>query len=267
MKVLENVEGDRRAVKGMPLLARLDGRAFHTFTQNLPRPFDQRLTDLMIGTTKFLVEETGAMLGYTQSDEISLAWFLPVGSESQYMFDGRYQKLCSILAAYATGYFVHNLASMLPEKAGQIPLFDCRVWQVPQLEDAYDAFDWREKDAVKNSITMAASAYFSHKQLQGVNGLAKKEMLRSVGVEYNEMPAFFRRGTYVQRVWTTRPLTEDEMACIPEQHRPTGPVERSEVTTVELPEVYQRREIAKGDLVKLFFPSVFTQKKRKKEAL
>lgn len=267
MKVLESIEGDRRAVKGMPLLARLDGRAFHTFTQNLQRPFDQRLTHLMVGTTKFLVEETGAMLGYTQSDEISLAWFLPEGSESQYMFDGRFQKLCSILAAYATGYFVHNLASMIPEKAGQIPLFDCRVWQVPQLEDAYDAFDWREKDAVKNSITMAASAYFSHKQLHGVNGSDKREMLRSVGVEYNDMPAFFRRGTYVQRVWTMRPLSDDEMACIPEQHRPSGPVERSEVVSVSLPEVHQRREMEKGDLVKLFFPSVFTQKKKKKEAL
>ena len=114
---------------------------------------------------------------------------------------------------------------------------------------------------------MAASAYFSHKQLHGVNGADKREMLRSVGVEYNEMPAFFRRGTYVQRVWTTRPLTDDEMACIPEQHRPTGPVERSEVVTVSLPEVHERREMTKGDLVKLFFPSVFAQKKRKKEAL
>lgn len=265
MKMFENVESERRAVKGRPLCARLDGRSFHTFTANLQRPFDIRLTNLMVATTKFLVEETQALLGYTQSDEISLAWYLPEGSESQYLFDGRYQKLASILSAYATGYFVHNLAEMLPEKAGQIPLFDCRVWQVPTLEDAYDVFYWRESDAIKNSITMAASAYFSHKSLHGVNGQTKKEMLRSVGVEYASLPAFFRRGTYVQRVRTNRPLTQNEMDCIPEDYRPVGPVERSEVMTVDLPETLQRFGMSKDDALKLFFPSVFEQKKRKKE--
>jgi tRNA(His) guanylyltransferase len=253
MKAFENVESDRRAVKGQPLCARLDGRSFHTFTQNLQRPFDERLTRLMIDTTKYLVDETQAMLGYTQSDEISLAWYLPEGSESQYLFDGRFQKLASILSAYATGYFVHNLEQgVIPEKVGQIPLFDCRVWQVPTLQDAYETFLWREKDAVKNSITMAASAFYSHKELQGVGSLEKKERLRSLGHPYEKMPSSFRRGTYVQRMKTKRMLTNNELCEIPENYWPAGPVERSVVCEVGLPEIGNRE-----NAVKIFFPSSF----------
>lgn len=256
MKAYENVESDRRAVLGQPLCARLDGRSFHTFTQGLGRPYDNRLTDLMVATTKHLVEETQAVLGYTQSDEISLMWYIPEGSCSQYLFDGRFQKLASILSAYASSYFVYNLASMIPEKAGQIPLFDCRVWQVPSLEEGYETFLWREKDAVKNAITMAASAHFSHKDLQGINGATKKEMLSGVGYPFEIMPARFRRGSYVQRVKTERMLTVDELAFIPEKHRPAGPIERSEVKIVDLPEIGKRGD----DYLKVFFPSLFVKK-------
>ena len=262
MKAFENVESDRRAVLGQPLCARLDGRSFHTFTEGLERPYDRRLTNLMVATTKYLVEETQAVLGYTQSDEISLAWYLPEGSESQYLFDGRFQKLASILSAYATGFFVHQLErGVITEKCGQIPLFDCRVWQVPTLWDAYETFLWREKDAIKNSITMAASAFFSHKDLHGVNGTTKKDMLRDIGAPYESMPVSFRRGSYVQRVKTTRTLTADELMFIPEKHRPVGPIERTDIQVVQLPEIGNRGE----DPLKLFFPTVFDKKKHKND--
>lgn len=264
MKAFENVESDRRAVLGQPLCARLDGRSFHSFTHGLDRPYDVRLTALMIETTKYLVEETQAVLGYTQSDEISLMWYLPEGSESQYLFDGRFQKLSSILSAYATGFFVYQLDhGAILGKEGQIPLFDCRVWQVPTLTDAYENFLWREKDAVKNSITMAASTHFSHKTLHGVSGAEKKEMLRWVGDPYETRPPEFRRGTFVQRVRTEHMLTPDELMMIPEKYRPVGPVERTEVKVVDLPEIGNRGE----DPVKLFFPMIFDKKKVKKETI
>ena len=258
MKAFENIESDRRAVIGQPLCARLDGRSFHTFTEGLDRPYDNRLTDLMIATTKYLVEETQAVLGYTQSDEISLMWYLPEGSCSQYLFDGRFQKLASILSAYATGRFVQGLErGAIPEKTGQIPIFDCRVWQVPTLNEGYETFLWREKDAIKNSITMAASAHYSHKVLQGVNGATKKDMLCEIGHPYETMPARFRRGSYVQRIKTERLLTMDELMFIPEKFRPAGPVERTDVRIMDLPEIGNRGE----DPVKLFFPIVFDKKK------
>ena len=184
-------------------------------------------------------------------------WYMPEDSESQYLFDGRFQKLASTLAAYATGRFKHGLErGVIPERAGQIPLFDCRVWQVPTLYDAYETFLWREKDAVKNAITMAASAHFSHKDLQGVNGATKKEMLRDIGYPFEMMPLRFRRGSYVQRVKVERMLNDAELAVIPKAHWPTAPVMRTEIKVVNLPEIGSRGD----DPVKIFFPSVFDKK-------
>lgn len=256
MKAFEGIESNRRAVKGQPLCARLDGRSFHRFTQGLRRPYDIGLSSLMIDTTKHLVEETQALIGYTQSDEISLVWYVPEESCSQYLFDGRFQKLASILSAYATGFFVSKLSTAIPEKSGQIPLFDCRVWQVPSLIEAYETLYWREKDAIKNSITMAASAHYSHKQLQGVNGVTKKDMLQKIDHPYETMPAFFRRGTYVQRVTVERMLTDEEKFGIPEQYWPTGPVARTDVKIVYLPEIGDPARATYDASLKLFFPGV-----------
>jgi tRNA(His) 5'-end guanylyltransferase len=243
MKAFEGVESQRAAVRGKPLLARLDGRAFSTFTTGLRKPYDQRLIDLMVNTTKYLVEETNALLGYTQSDEISLAWYVPEGSLSEYMFNGKYQKIVSTLAALCTGYFIENLAAALPEKARKRPTFDARVWQVDTFEDMYDTFLWREKDAVKNSITLAALGKFSHKQLQGVNGQVKKEMLREIGAPWEEMPEQFRRGTYLRRETIFKELDAETLAKIPEGKRPTGPVQRSVVEIVKgLPNLTVSRE-------------------------
>jgi len=251
MKALEMVEGDRRAVKGMPLIARLDGRAFHTFTKGLKRPFDQKLTQLMQETTRYLTEETNSLIGYTQSDEITLVWFLPADEERQrgtekpkknagstYLFDGRYQKMCSILSAMATGHFNRMLPTFLPEKAGWLPLFDARVWQVPTLHEAYQALLWREKDAIKNSISMAAQAHFSPKQLHGVGSEAKKQMLREIGDPWEEYASCYRKGSYFRRVEETRSLTVEELAKIPPNHRQQGLlVTRQPVKQVILPDL------------------------------
>ena len=84
----------------------------------------------MIDTTRFLVEETGARTGYTQSDEISLLWHA-TDPKDQLFFDGRIQKMVSVLAALATVELNRLLAVALPDYAARRPVFDCRVWQVP----------------------------------------------------------------------------------------------------------------------------------------
>src|SRR5574343_461038 len=145
MKKLEKqLPSASRAEKGKPLIARLDGRAFHSFTRGLQRPFDAALTQLMQETTQRLVKETNALIGYTQSDEITLIWYEAEETPSDYIFGGRCQKLNSILASTATGYFVKRLPELLPEKKHLNPVFDCRVWQVPSIRDAYLALLWRE---------------------------------------------------------------------------------------------------------------------------
>jgi tRNA(His) 5'-end guanylyltransferase len=122
-------------MRGLPLLARLDGRAFHTFTRDLPRPYAPGMSALMIETTRYLVAEMNARVGYTQSDEISLAWYEPSSSATEYPFDGRYQKLASVLAGMASARFCQLLPTHLPSKVGTTPHFDCRVWQVPSLDE------------------------------------------------------------------------------------------------------------------------------------
>lgn len=242
MKELELVEGSRKAELGKPVIARLDGRAFHTFTKGLTRPFDENLTKLMQATTKYLVEQTGAIVGYTQSDEITLIWYLPENALQQYIFGGRYQKMCSTLSAIATAFFNANLEKYLPSKVGSLPSFDARVWQVPTLHDAYLSLLWRERDAIKNSITMVALSKFPHNTLQNVNGSVKKAMLREIGDPWENYDSCYRKGSYFKRVHEMRALTDEEKSRIPEKFRNDELVERHPVKQVEFPEMNKTDE-------------------------
>lgn len=244
-KALEIVEAGRKAMRGIPLLARLDGRAFHTYTRGLKRPYDEGMSTAMQETTKCLVEKLHAAVGYTQSDEITLAWYVGADTVSQYPFDGRFQKLTSVLAGLASAQFSSIADELLPDKKGLLPHFDCRVWQVPSLTEAVEVFVWREADAVKNSITMAASAYYSHKELHGKGSRDKHEMLHQKGVNWNDYPPFFKRGVYFQRRNFEKPLTEEELSKIPETHRPAPGTLfiRSKVVDLELPPITKVKNI------------------------
>jgi tRNA(His) 5'-end guanylyltransferase len=224
-KEFEMAEAGRKLMLGLPILARLDGRAFHTFTKGLARPYDKDFMGLMVKTASHLVEMEHADLGYTQSDEITLVW-LP---KDERPFGGRIQKLESILAGRASGFFSRHLLSMLPSKADLYPHFDCRVWAVPDLNEVYNVFKWRELDASKNSLSMLAQAHFSHKQLHGKKGKDQHDLLHSVEVNWNDEEPAFKRGTYLRRETVERILTLDELARIPKAHRPEGPVLRTMV--------------------------------------
>lgn len=239
MKDYEMAEAGRRCMPRLPVLARIDGRGFSKFTAGLERPYDRRLSDLMVDTVKHLVRETNAVAGYTQSDEISLAWYAP-HIDSQIVFDGRISKMVSVLAAMTTVWFNHRLPDFLPQEyALRLPHFDARVWNVPTLDEAANTFLWREFDATKNSISMAARAHFSHKQLDGKHGGEMQAMLRDKGVEYNDYPAFFKRGTYIQRRKTTRKFTTDELDKLPPKHEArTNPdlvIERTDYVALDMP--------------------------------
>lgn len=236
LKGFERIETEQRAQREMPLMARLDGRAFHTFTHGLKRPYDLRLSQLMCDTTKFLVKETHAKVGYTQSDEITLCWNLDLqqNPNAAYMFDGKFQKLTSVLAGLASGFFCRELASRIPEKANTIATFDARVWNVPTMYNVFQNYVWRQDDAVKNSISMAAQAKFSHMELHGVNSENKKAMLRTVGSPWEDEPEFFKYGQFVKRRCQYMSLSESELAKIPPAHRPTAPVLRSSIQAIDV---------------------------------
>lgn len=238
MKGYESAEAGRRFMDQLPICARIDGKGFARFTRVLKRPYDERLSQLMIATTVFLVEETSALAGYTQSDEISLLWY-QADPTSQVYLDRRIQKLTSILASMATAKFNAGLAEALPEKAGALALFDCRVWALPNKDEAANTFLWRERDASKNSVNMAARALYSHAELQEKSGSEMQELLFQKGVNWNDYPAFFKRGTFVLRRSENRRLTEAELAVLPPRHAakldPDLVINRSEVRPVEMP--------------------------------
>ncbi|VTT99154.1 trna-his guanylyltransferase : Uncharacterized protein OS=Plesiocystis pacifica SIR-1 GN=PPSIR1_23574 PE=4 SV=1: Thg1: Thg1C [Gemmataceae bacterium] len=248
MKRYEAAEAGRRLMPLLPVLARLDGRAFHSFVRGLERPFDERLSRLMADTARFLVRATNSEVGYTQSDEITLAW-VPAGFESQVFFDGRVQKMASVLAALCSAHFTRRLPGFLPaEYADRLPVFDARVWNVPTRDEAANTFLWRERDATKNSISMAARAHYDHSELHGKTGREMQELLFRKGVNWNDYPAFFKRGTYFRRETVRRPFTAIELADLPPRHAArTNPdliVERSVVVDLAIPTLSRVRNRA-----------------------
>ena len=238
MKMYEQIEAGRMCLPLLPVLARLDGKCFHNFTKYLERPFDKRFSDLMIDTTKQLVDESNARLGYSQSDEINLVFYSD-NIKSEIFFNGKIQKMVSVLSSMATAYFNKKMLDYLPDNAKHIALFDCRIWTVPNLVEAANAILWREMDATKNSISMAAQSVYSSKQLHGKSGSEQQEMLFVKGINWNDYPSFFKRGTFIQRKTRNMKFTPEEIDKLPLKHEartnPELEVERSIVEIIDMP--------------------------------
>ena len=238
MKEYEMAEAGRRLMPRLPILARIDGKRFSKFTQGLKRPYDERLSRLMVATARHLVEQSAALVGYTQSDEITLLIYED-DLKTQVFLDRRIQKLTSILASMATGFFNAHLGAELPEKAGAVALFDCRVWAVPTKDEAANVILWRELDATKNSVSMAARAYYPSAELHSRSNAEMHELLFQKGVNWNDYPPFFKRGTFLFRRVVERKFTADELEELPPRHAArTNPeliVTRHELRAEELP--------------------------------
>lgn len=234
----EGMESDRRLLPLLPAMARIDGRAFHTLTRNTKRPYDENFSKLMMQTTKLLVEETNACIGYTQSDEISLCWYSD-NIKSEIFFGGRIQKMVSQLAALTTAFFNDLLLKAPLEYRCQLPTFDSRVWNVPTLVEGANVFLWREMDATRNSISMAAQSMFSCKELHLKDTSEMQEMMFQQGTNWNDYPAFFKRGTYFQKRKILKKFSVEELEKLPPKHaarsNPELMIERSEVRRVEMP--------------------------------
>ena len=232
MKLYERAGGGR-LMPLLPAIARLDGKCFSAFTRGMDRPYDADMSDSMISLTEYLVHETQPLIGYTQSDEITLIWHSD-SFKSQIFFDGKIHKMVSILAAMASVKFTQL---MITREA----LFDCRVWNVPNKTEATNALVWREIDATKNSVSMAAREQYSHKELFGKGRADQMDMLMEKGINWNDYPAFFKRGTYIQRRTVKYKMTPESMATLPPKHNarknPDMEFERSEVRMLDMPPI------------------------------
>lgn len=185
----------------LPVVIRCDGRAFHGYLRGAVKPFDMPFIADMAEVAKALCAEiSGAVFAYHQSDEISVLVQDWQDTHTEPWFAGELQKIVSISAAVATA----ALCSIRPGR----PLFDARAFVLPNTVEVANYFTWRQRDAVRNSISMAAQAHFSHKRLQGVNGNQMQEMLfQEHGVNWNDYPAECRRGQVAVKASGEREVT------------------------------------------------------------
>ena len=243
MKAYEDIACAQHLIPNLPICIRVDGKAFHSWCRWLERPFDARLQRVMDDVTAKLVDMADAVIGYTQSDEISLILWNYGAPNSDTYFHGRRDKLVSVIASAATWYFQRALATVpagyIPERVGKPAFFDCRVWNVPSPQEAVNYLIWREQDATRNSISMAAQAYYSPKQLHGKNGKEMQEMLYQHGINWNDYPPRFKRGAYWKRLLVTWSFTAAALAQLPPKHKArTNPdllVQRHIMSALPLP--------------------------------
>ena len=205
-----------RLVRRMPVAIRLDGKAFHTFTRGFEKPFDEVLGKSMRETMKYLCENIqGCVLGYTQSDEITLILVDYQSLNSCAWFDYEVQKMCSIAASMATmafnkfftknvNYFemthehddtINEYCTTLVNAAEKGAMFDARCFNIPK-EEVCNLIYWRQLDATRNSIQMVGQANFSHKELQKKSCNMIQEMLfAEKGINWNDYPTHLKRGS------------------------------------------------------------------------
>ena len=227
-----------KLIKRLPIVVRLDAKSFGAYTKGLKRPYDIRLSRLMIETAKYLMRETNANIAHTGSDEINLLYYTDTQG-SELFLNGRLFKMQSLLAAMATAFFNNKQDEYLPEKKGKMPIFDCRVFNVPDVYEAANYFLSREMDVTRNSISMAAETVYSHTQILNKTSKEKQEMLFQKGINWNEYDTCFKRGTYIQRKRTVSKFTTEDLEKLPVHHQarknPELEVERWLITELNMP--------------------------------
>jgi tRNA(His) 5'-end guanylyltransferase len=203
-------------------IIRVDGKAFHTYTRGLDRPFDAGLIEDMNETTKYLCKNIqGAKFGYVQSDEISILVTDFDDLQTDMWFDGNIQKMVSVASSMATAKFNQlRLSRKIKENFGNFshdPMmneheffqivekmkqaeFDARVFQIPSRVEVENYFIWRQQDCTRNSVSSVAQSLYSHKELNGKNSDQKQEMIFQKGINWNNYTPREKRGGFIMKI-------------------------------------------------------------------
>lgn len=182
----------------MPIILRVDGRAFHTLTKCLERPYDEDFAGAMNDVAVALCKDIqGAQLAYVQSDEISVLVHGYKKFTSEPWFGNQVQKMVSIAAARATATMTNIWA--LHWSDGQTPMFDARAFVLPEHE-VVNYFIWRQQDATRNSIQMLARSLYSHKECNNKNCSQLQEMCFQKGKNWDKEPTWFKRGRCIVKI-------------------------------------------------------------------
>lgn len=217
-----------KLMRRTPVIIRIDGKAFHTFTRGFEKPFDGVLVKTMQETTKYLCENIqGCVFGYTQSDEISLVLIDYQTLTTDAWFDYEVQKLCSVAASMATmafnrffsinvDNFIYDYKTAYEEEGKYGPgtkeyelchtyqiavekgaMFDARVFNIPK-EEVTNCLYWRQLDATRNSIQSVGQAYFNHNELHEKTCNMIQDMLHEQkDINWNDYPTYLKRGSAV----------------------------------------------------------------------
>lgn len=242
-RMKENYENRAKhsLIRRMPVAIRIDGKAFHSFTRGFKIPFDEVLIQSMQETMKYLCEHVqGCVLGYHQSDEITLILVDYQNLHSDAWFDYKQSKVESISASMATmafnksfeinannyianvhvgggvptdGKYIESLKAAIENKA----MFDSRSFNIPK-EEVTNLILWRQQDATRNSIEMVGRTYFSDKRLYKINTNGIQDLLfTEKGVNWNDFPTHQKRGSccikenyLVDTEGNEHPLSEDK---------------------------------------------------------
>jgi len=223
MKGYENISRTH-LTRRVPVIIRLDGKAFHTFTRGLKKPFDRTLMKIMQLTMQYLCANVqGCVFGYTQSDEITLVLTDYATIKTDAWFGYNVQKMASVSASMATMEFnrlfrkefedmvlewtpdrkdlttFENRLAILKDKQFKA-CFDARCFSIP-VDEVCNCLIWRQQDATRNSIEAVGQANFSHKQLMGKSCNEIQDMLfKEKGVNWNDFPTDCKRGSACYRV-------------------------------------------------------------------
>lgn len=204
-------------------IMRIDGKAFHTYTRGMERPFDDGLIEDMNKTAIHLCQNImGAKMAYVQSDEISILISDFDTLDTQAWFDYNVQKMTSIAASLATSEFNRlRMIRLINEKIkktkwnevtdetfmmnieplfNKLANFDARVFQIPSRIEVENYFIWRMQDATRNSISSVAQSLYSHKELNGKSTSDMQEMIFQKGINWNDYDFRKKRGAVIGKV-------------------------------------------------------------------
>lgn len=198
----------------MPIIIRIDGKAFHTYTKGCKKPVDENLVSVMDDTASYLCKNIqGAQIAYVQSDEISILLNNYKSIDTQPWFENNIQKMVSISASMASAVFT-GLSGKIFGGTNKLALFDSRVFVLPK-EDVNNYFLWRQQDATRNSVQMLARSLYSHKECTNKNNSQLQEMCFQKGSNWNDCPTSQKRGRAIIKTIFFQsgkdPRTEDEI--------------------------------------------------------
>ncbi len=222
-RMKENYEFRSRTylTRRTPVIIRLDGKAFHTYTKGLTKPFDFGLTEDMQKAAIFLCNQIqGAKCAYTQSDEISILVTDYEKITTDAWFNYNVQKMTSVSASMCTAKFNELRSIRYDEESRdhvifrsppELAFFDARVFSIPK-EEVANYFLARQQDAVKNSISMLAQSLFSHQALHKKNSSDMQEMCFRAGHNWNDLATAYKRGSFIRKVtyWNGKPVVTNK---------------------------------------------------------